>query len=75
MQEECYQAANPQHPNVRITKGYNLPCKIVVHVLTPKDAETLTSRIKQALRYADQMQAFSIALPVLGAGMMLEHYI
>ena len=72
LQSECSKAENRANQYIRVTKGYNLPCRNVVHVITTDDEKLLSSRIAQALEQAEKLEATSVALPTLGAGKLFQ---
>ena len=74
LQSECFEAGNSANQYIRVTKGYNLRCKNVIHVVATKDEKLLSSRIRQALEQAEKLKATSVALPTLGAGELFHSY-
>uniref|UniRef100_H2ZC15 Poly [ADP-ribose] polymerase n=1 Tax=Ciona savignyi TaxID=51511 RepID=H2ZC15_CIOSA len=72
MQKQC--DTNPKfvhprvNPYIKVTKGFNLLCDYVVHMVTPSTAAELGTRLKNALDVADLMKVKSVAVPTLGAG-------
>ena len=67
MQEEC-NGADGASPMLRLTKGWDLSCGHVIHIVTPREAEKLTDRVKEALDHAESFEAKSVAIPTIGAG-------
>ena len=67
MQEEC-DRADKASPMLRSTKGWGLLCSRVIHIVTPREAEKLTDRVKEALDHAELLKAKSVAIPTIGAG-------
>ena len=67
MQEEC-DRADRASPILRCTKGWNLLCDHVIHIVTPREADKLTDRVKEALDHAELVKAKSVAIPTIGAG-------
>ena len=74
MQLEC-SGADQASSTIRYTKGGNLLCDYVIHVVTPHEADKLTKRIKEALDHAELLKANSVSLPTLGAGRVLQPYL
>ena len=74
MQLEC-SGADQASSTIRCTKGGNLLCDYVIHVVTPHEADKLTKRIKEALDHAELLKANSVSLPTLGAGRVLQPYL
>ena len=66
--QECAQNLMKSSSCCRITSGGNLPCKHVIHVDTPNDANRLTDALRKVLKAADEMQLTSIGFPAIGAG-------
>ena len=68
MQRRC--SSNPLVSTdcLRVTKGYDLPCKYVFHLITPNTAQELTHRVKIVLDEAKKLGITSISFPTLGAG-------
>ena len=69
MQAECRQETSPR---IRATRGWNLLCKHVIHIVTPNKSDQLTKLVKEALDLADLLKATSVAIPTIGAGMSIE---
>ncbi|KAF2115034.1 hypothetical protein BDV96DRAFT_600175 [Lophiotrema nucula] len=75
MQEDCANFGVCKEGDVRITAGYSLPCKHVIHTIPP---ETYRSNTKDVLRKiyrellftASSLKATSLAIPTLGTGML-----
>ena len=53
---------------LKVTKGYNLSCKYVFHLVTPSSSDDLTKRVKICLEEAQKLGIDSISFPTLGAG-------
>ena len=53
---------------LRSTKGWGLSCNHVIHIVTPREVDKLTDRVKEALDHAELLKAKSVAIPTLGAG-------
>ncbi|XP_029634043.1 protein mono-ADP-ribosyltransferase PARP14-like [Octopus sinensis] len=80
IQYECNQSY-PQGistSEIAVTKGYNLNCKNVFHLVLPEWDENsshlilanLTQIITTCLETAERMEARSLAFPILGAGVL-----
>ena len=67
MQKECNKAGKTS-PNLRCTKGWGLSCNHVIHIVTPRKANKLIARVKEALDHAELLKAKSVAIPTIGAG-------
>ena len=73
--EEC-RTLNGCHPGeAKITKGYNLPCKYVIHTVGPRwgggkygEAETLANCYANSLRVAMENGIRTIAFPSISTG-------
>ena len=50
------------------TTAGQLPCKSIVHIVSPNTTHKLSNVVRQALEVADQDEARSIAFPALGTG-------
>lgn len=81
LQEECSRLGGCDYGEVKITKGYNLPAKYVIHTVAPikgqhngKEPEILYSCFYSSLELADKHKAKSIAFPALGAGVFGNPY-
>ncbi|CAK8690930.1 unnamed protein product [Clavelina lepadiformis] len=68
LQEQCRNYPVLQAPSIRVTAGYNLLCKYVIHLLTPSSLDNFAQLIKSALDNAELLGVASVALPTLGAG-------
>lgn len=73
--EECKKFGGCAHGEARITKGYNLPAKFVIHTPGPvyKDgksgeAEILKNSYKNSLSLAKEAKLLSIAFPAISTG-------
>ena len=55
---------------LRATKGWDLSCNHVIHIVTPREFDKLIDRVKEALDHAEFLKAESVAVPTLGAGAM-----
>lgn len=72
---ECRQLNGCQTGDAKITKGYNLPAKFVIHTVGPiynggkyNEAEKLASCYRRSLEVALQNQVKSIAFPNISTG-------
>ncbi|OCK75825.1 hypothetical protein K432DRAFT_408695 [Lepidopterella palustris CBS 459.81] len=73
MQEDCTKFGICTEGSVRLTQGYLLPCKHVIHTVPPEiyseySEPLLRNCYKQALHLAVSIGARSIAFPSIGAG-------
>jgi len=72
--EECKTIGGCPTGEARITKGYNLPAKHVIHTVGPvykgtkEDSQLLTSCYQNSLRLAVDNQVSSIAFPAISCG-------
>ena len=65
MQAECLRENSA---TLRSTKGWGLLCDHVIHIVTPREVDKLTDRVKEALDHAELLKAKSVAIPTIGAG-------
>lgn len=72
---ECRLLGGCKTGNAKITKGYKLPAKFIIHTVGPvwqdgghNEAELLTSCYRRALELAQQYQVTSIAYPSISTG-------
>ena len=71
---ECRTLPECQEGCVQITKGYKLPCKYVIHTVSPfysetgEDEEYLQSCYTESLYLAQEYNCKSIAFPLIGIG-------
>lgn len=72
---ECRQIGGCPTGQARITKGYNLPAKYVIHTVGPVwhggdqgEAEVLASCYRRSLEVADELGVRSIAFPAISTG-------
>ena len=72
---ECMKLGGCKPGQAKITGGYNLPCKYVIHTVGPKwrggthgEKETLQSCYREALRLAEENGCGSVAFPLISAG-------
>lgn len=73
--EECRMLGGCQTGNAKITKGYNLPAKYVIHTPGPVwkggkngEEELLASSYKSAMKLATQYKLKTIAFPQISTG-------
>src|SRR5690606_38659918 len=79
--EECAKLGGCGYGEAKITKGYKLPAKYVIHTVAPifgqhdgKEPELLYSCFYQSLKLADEHKAESITFPAIGAGVFGNPY-
>lgn len=73
--EECKSLSGCTTGEAKITKGYNLPAKYVIHTVGPvygfengKEAELLARCYKNSLNLGEKYQLKTIAFPSIGTG-------
>jgi O-acetyl-ADP-ribose deacetylase (regulator of RNase III) len=72
--EECRTLHGCQTGEAKITKGYHLKARHVIHTVgpvysgTPRDAELLAAAVRNSLRLADEHHLASIAFPAISTG-------
>ncbi|MGZ5244218.1 MAG: O-acetyl-ADP-ribose deacetylase [Bacteroidia bacterium] len=73
--EECRLLGGCKTGEAKITKGYNLPAKFVIHTVGPvwnggknKEAEKLRSCYENSLLLAEQNKVQTIAFPAISTG-------
>lgn len=75
MQEELGILGPCQEGDVRLSGGYRLPAKHVLHVVPPETYRTTSMDVlrgiyREILHQADLLKATSIAIPALGSGVL-----
>src|SRR5215510_329118 len=72
--EECRHLNGCETGEAKITKGYNLPAKFVIHTVGPVygrdsgEAELLANCYRNSIRIANERQIKSIAFPSISTG-------
>ena len=73
--EECHLLAGCKTGEAKITKGYNLPAKFVIHTVGPVwqgggagESALLASCYKNSIEFADKNGVTSIAFPSISTG-------
>jgi O-acetyl-ADP-ribose deacetylase (regulator of RNase III) len=71
---ECRTLGGCQTGEAKITQGYRLKARHVIHTVgpiysgTPRDAELLAAAVRNSLRLADEHRLTSIAFPAISTG-------
>jgi O-acetyl-ADP-ribose deacetylase (regulator of RNase III) len=75
LREECWTLGGCKTGEVKVTKGYNLYAKFVIHTVGPiygrlggRDAELLANCYRNSLKLADDRELKSIAFPSISTG-------
>ena len=72
--EECRALGGCETGHAKITKGYHLKARLVIHTVGPiysgerRDRELLASAIRNSLQLANQQHLSSIAFPAISTG-------
>lgn len=73
--QECRTLGGCETGQAKITRGYRLPARYVIHTVGPvwhggghREAELLASCYRESLRLAEQHQLTSIAFPAISCG-------
>lgn len=72
--EECQMLQGCRTGQAKITKGYSLPARYVIHTVgpvysgAPEDGEMLASCYRESLRLARQHELKSVAFPAISTG-------
>ena len=61
-----FDAERKRSGDVFLTKGYSLPCKYVVHINLPNDANATKPILKEGFKYLQKLNIKSLALPCIG---------
>ncbi len=71
---ECRTLGGCETGEAKLTKGYRLKARHVIHTVgpiysgTPRDAELLSAAVRNSLRLADEHHLASIAFPAISTG-------
>ncbi len=75
LHEECMALGGCRVGHAKITKGYGLPCKYIIHTVGPRwldgksgEPDQLASCYREALRLAKKYKCASVAFPLISTG-------